>query len=110
MSDLAFGVATGAHRRIDGDNGAPVEYDLRTGPELAAMRMDDHQARIAALEARLRHVEQALAAPSVPDVLLRNAPLSAMLSLAWDDIRESDAVRAWVAQVDAYAKPTTDGM
>lgn len=57
MSDLAFGVATGAHRRIDGDNGAPVEYDLRTGPELAAMRMDDHQARIAALESRLRHVE-----------------------------------------------------
>ena len=32
-------------------------YDLRTGPELAAMRMDDHQARIAALESRLRHVE-----------------------------------------------------
>jgi hypothetical protein len=35
-------------------------YDLRTGPELAAMRMDDHQARIAALEARLRRVEALL--------------------------------------------------
>ena len=42
-------IVAGEHRR--------VEYDLRTGPELAAMRMDDHQARIAALEARLRHVE-----------------------------------------------------
>jgi hypothetical protein len=57
MSDLTFGVATGAHRRIDGGSGEPVAYDLRTGTELAAARMDDHQARIAALEARLRHVE-----------------------------------------------------
>lgn len=57
MSDLTFGTATGAHRRLDADGGESIVYDLRTGPELAAMRMDDHQARIAALEARLRHVE-----------------------------------------------------
>ena len=44
---------TGEHRRL-------CCYDLRTGPELAAARMDDHQQRIAALETRLRHVERLL--------------------------------------------------
>ena len=43
-----------AHRRVC------TGYDLRTGPELAAARMDDHQQRIAALESRLRHVERML--------------------------------------------------
>lgn len=42
------------HRRVR------VDYDLRTGPELAAARMDDHQRRIGELEMRLRHVERLL--------------------------------------------------
>lgn len=56
---LYFGTATGEHRRL-ATSDAGVEYDLRTGPELAAARMDDHQQRIAALESRLRHVERLL--------------------------------------------------
>jgi hypothetical protein len=49
-----------AEYAIPGELDRRPVYDLRTGPELAAMRMDDHQARIAALEARLRRVEALL--------------------------------------------------
>lgn len=57
--NLDFGTATGEHRRL-ATSDAGIEYDLRTGPELVAARMDDHQQRIAALESQLRHVERLL--------------------------------------------------
>lgn len=37
-----------------------ADYDLRTGPQRLHAQVDDHQRRIAMLEQRLRHVEQAL--------------------------------------------------
>ena len=39
---------------------AAQRYDLRTGPERADARMDDHQQRIATLEQRIAHMERML--------------------------------------------------
>lgn len=38
---------------------AAQRYDLRTGPDRADARMDDHQQRIATLEQRIRNADEA---------------------------------------------------
>jgi hypothetical protein len=57
--DPEFGTASDLNRHVVMDDYGD-DIDLRTGPELADMRMDDHQRRIAQLEQRVRHVETLL--------------------------------------------------